>query len=112
MDKALTVADTLARNNDRFAFFVALIVLGGLLGGVGVWALRYLVNQNRELVRALTDSHVAFQAELKAIVATNNGALNANTAAHAAQAEQLRENTDVLRDARLALERHHQRLAS
>jgi predicted PurR-regulated permease PerM len=108
MDKALTVADTLARSNDRFAFFVALIVLGGLLGGVGVWALRYLVNQNRELVKALTDSHIAFQTELKGIVSTTNGALNANAVAHAAQAEQLRENSEVLRDARLALERNRQ----
>lgn len=103
-EKAVGLAGVLARNDDRFAFFVALLVLGGLVVLGGMFALRYLVKQNAELVSALTASHTAFQTELKAIVERSNKVLADNAVAHACVAEHVRDGADVIRDAKNTIE--------
>ncbi len=103
-EKVTGLAGVLARNDDRFAFFVALLVLGGLVVLGGIFALRYLVQQNAELVSALTNSHTAFQDELKAIVERSNKVLADNAVIHASVAEHVRDGADALRQAKTAIE--------
>lgn len=95
MLETMQAANQLAERSDRFAFFMALLVLGTF----GLFVVRYMIKQNEKLVSALTDSHVKFQVELKGIVADQGGLVKANTEATSRQNELLREHTAVLKSA-------------
>jgi hypothetical protein len=103
---AMAAAHKLSEQSDRYAFFASLIILGGILGFSGLWALRHLVAQNKELVEALKDSHDSYTAELKAIVAKNHGVIEDNTKATVQQIEANRASTEVIRMATAELELH------
>lgn len=98
MTDALSTAQTLANAGDRTAFFAALLVIGF----VGLWGAKYLVNQNRELVKSLTDAHVGYQGKLEGLVKEQGALVLENTKATSAQTEALRSHSETLK----ALSRH------
>lgn len=105
----IQLAHQLSERTDRFAFFIALIVLGL----AGTWLVRWLIGQNQRLVDSLNNSHVAYKVELEKIVEKQNVQIAASTEARVAHTEAIRENSEILRQnsttldrARSVLERH------
>lgn len=86
-------ASKLAKSDDRFAFFVALI----LLGLAGVWLVRWLIGQNQKLADTLNSSHATYEAKLEVIVEKQNDLISASTEARVAHTEAIRENSEILR---------------
>ncbi len=91
-DVAVSTAEHLAAQNDRVAFFLALLAMGAF----AVIVFRYLVAQNARLVEALSSSHETYGAELKEITRGMQSCVDANT-------HQLVRNSEVLEAAKTAI---------
>lgn len=106
MNTALQAAQELARQNDRFAFFVTLIAGCLTIGSAVVWGAKYLVRQNRELIDALNSAHEKHATELKEIVDKLSIDMKQSTEARVAQTEVFRTTAEIMKDATEELRIH------
>lgn len=79
---ATQAAEQLAGKSDRYLFILALVVLGLFV----VWGVKFLVNQNADLVKQLREAQGRYEAKLEVIIEKSNStreqltqAMNRNT---------------------------------
>jgi lambda repressor-like predicted transcriptional regulator len=106
MNTALQTAQELARQNDRFAFFVTLIAGAITIGSAVVWGAKYLVKQNKELIDALNLAHESHRNELNKIVDKLSVDMRQSTEARVAQTEVFRTTAEIMKDATEELRIH------
>jgi hypothetical protein len=106
IEHALSAAEQMARQDDRFAFFTTLICASCIIGANVMWGARYLVRQNNQLITALNQAHGEHSTELKAIVEKLAVDMRDATEARVAQTEVLRATAEVMRDATDELRLH------
>lgn len=102
--EVFSIADEMSKRDARYSQYIYFV----LLVLFAVWVLKYVVNQNRELITSLQETQTKNQAKLELLMDKLATTVSENSKAYAAFAAALDRNTAILLELKQGYTNKHQ----